>query len=449
MVRFLLSRLTLNRCRVVSCSDRPRHPLGDDRSSARATAVIPKDDVARAAAAYREVMRWYLPARLTERYSAIEVLPPLALLAWSIVEIWTTHVVTGSRTLATASLIVAGVALVDRHRAPLAALCAMASAIVVPAALGTTTTSAPAVFLLVVAVFASGRYGSMRSTWASLPLAVAVAMVGSAAGPTDTLSSSWGWSLNMIWIWGLGRWLREADRRVVATREHAVALARAAAAEERLRIARDLHDVLAHSLSMMVVQAEVADELFARDPERARQAVSNVQRTGRDALSETRSVLGLLRDFPGSPGPPGSPTSAGTHHGGVADLPGLVDVFRSAGLPVTLLVEPGLGLTAVADEGVFRLVQESLTNTLRHAGPQNTSISLSRNGAGMTVRVENDGDAGAPPAPSGTGHGLMGMRERIEACGGRLTSGPRPEGGFLVEAMLPGSVVGRDPARRG
>ncbi len=376
-------------------------------------------------------MSWQLPARFTWQYPAIEWLPPLALLAWSVTEIWATDVVSGSRALMTVTLTVAAVALVARHRQPFVSLCLMSSAVVVPAIFGTTTTSAPAVLLFVMAVFASGRYGSTRSTWASLPVALAVAAVGSAAGPVETLASSWGWSLNMIWIWGLGRWLRESDRRVRATREEADALARAAAAEERLRVARDLHDVLAHSLSMMVVQAEVADELFAQDPERARQAVRNVQRTGREALSETRSVLGLLR---------GSPTP---QTGGMVDLPGLVDAFRSAGLPITMQVETDLGLTAAADEGVFRLVQESLTNTLRHAGRQPTSISLSRTGDRLTVRVENDGQPVVSQAPSGPGNGLIGMRERIEACGGRLTSGPRPQGGYLVEAVLPGSTLGR------
>ena len=383
----------------------------------------------RDAPAYRELMSWQLPARFTGPYSAIEVLPPLALLAWSAVEIWATHVVSGSRALVTVTLTVGAVALVARHRHAFVSLCLMSSAVVVPALFGTTTTSAPAILLFVMAVFASGRYGSTRSTWASLPVAVAVAAVGSAAGPVETLSSSWGWSLNMIWIWGLARWLRESDRRVRATREEADAVARAAAAEERLRVARDLHDVLAHSLSMMVVQAEVADELFARDPERARHAVRNVQRTGREALRETRGVLGLLRD---SPHP---------QLGGIADLPALVDAFRSAGLPVTMRVEADLALTASADEGVFRLVQESLTNTLRHAGTQPTSISLRRNGDGLTVRVENEGDNGARPAVDGLGHGLRGMRERIEACGGQLASGPRPEGGFLVEAVLPRSAM--------
>jgi signal transduction histidine kinase len=104
-------------------------------------------------------------------------------------------------------------------------------------------------------------------------------------------------------------------------------------------------------------------------------------------------------------------------------------------------VDADLALTASADEGVFRLVQESLTNTLRHAGTQPTSISLRRNGDGLTVRVENEGGYPAGPAVTGLGHGLVGMRERIEACGGRLASGPRPEGGFLVEAVLPGSAM--------
>ncbi len=374
-------------------------------------------------------MRWQVPKGLSGRYSLTEVLPPLGLLGWTQLDIWTGDVVTGSRSLVALSVCVAAVALVARRRRPITALFVTACAIQVPAALGTAATSAPAVLLLVLAVFSAGRYAATRPAVSGLLLAVVTALVGSAAIPEETLASSWAWSLNMVWIWGLGRWLHETDARVRATQRQAETLARAAAAEERLRVARDLHDVLAHSLSMMVVQAEVADELMDRDPGGARRAVRNVQRAGREALNQTRGVLGLLRGVDVEPA------------AGLADLPGLVEMFRTAGLPVVFEADPGLCLTASADEGVFRLVEESLTNTLRHAGPQPTSIRLRREEGGMTVQVENDGPQTMTDPEMPPGHGLLGMRERIEACGGHVETGPRPQGGFHVKGVLPRSAM--------
>lgn len=379
------------------------------------------------------------------RVTVARVAPPLVLLAWALLDIWTSNVVSGSRVLMSSALVGVAVALVFRHRAPFVALCLTGAGVLVPAALGTTVTSAPAVFLLVLATFTAGRYGDSRLSFAALPVTVGIALVGGAAGPQETLASTWVWSLNMVWIWGLGRWLREADHRLEATRRQSKADARAVAAEERLRVARDLHDVLAHSLSIIVVQAEVADELLARDPVGARRAIRNVQRTGRDALDETRGVLGILRQAQEAP------------QAGLADLPALVNGFRAAGLPVTLHADPGLRLTADADASIFRMVQEALTNALRHSGAQRTCVSLTSAGGGVTVQVENT--AGSEAArrtaaathtatdtvgdlrPGAPGHGLAGMRERIEACGGRLESGALPGGGFRVRADLPGSVL--------
>lgn len=408
--------------------------------------------------AYRGRM-WWEAGRLRELgrgpFTVLDVAPPLALLLWAQVDIWTADVVVGSREVMAAALVVTATTLVTRRRIPFAALCVTGGSILVPAALGTTIASAPAVFLLVLAVFAAGRHGSARLSLVALPLAVGCALLGGAASPRETLASTWPWSLNMVWIWGLGWWLREADRRVEATQRQSRADARAVAAEERLRVARDLHDVLAHSLSIIVVQAEVADELLTRDPTAAKRAIGNIQRTGRSALDETRGVLGLLR------------RPEVVSHAGLADLPGLVEVFRSAGLPVTLDTQPGLRLSTDAEAGVFRMVQEALTNSLRHSGAQATSVRLALAADGVSVQVDNAGTTGptdreapavraswdthGPVAASlnggprgrggGAGHGLEGMRERIEACGGRLESGPLPDGGFRVRAELPGSVL--------
>ena len=383
-------------------------------------------------------MRWQVPEDLRRRATVGEWMPAAVLLGWSVADGATSDTVTGSRLLLTGCLAVAAGSLVYRRRAPLAVLLVAGVFVVLPAAPGTHAQFAAPVFILVVAVFSVGRYGQRPTSYLGLPIGMAVALVGSASDPQETLASSWGWSLNVVWIFGIGLWRNEADRRVEATQRRAEADRRAAGAEERLRVARDLHDVLAHSLSLMVVQAEVADELLDTDADAARDAVRNIQRTGRESLAETRNVLQALR----APDPDRTP--------GVDDLPGLVELFRSAGLPVSLNRASNVQLTPDAGEAVFRMVQEALTNALRHAGPQPTTVVLSRGGRWLTVCVENPPGDGhlavpesAPDHGSGGGHGLMGMRERVEACGGHLDAGARPDGGFRVAALLP--VAGASP----
>ena len=384
-------------------------------------------------------MHWQVPPDLRRRPTVGEWLPAAVLLAWSVADAMTSDTVTGSRLVLAASLSVAAAALVVRRRAPLTVLVVSSGFVLLPAALGSYAQSAAPVLVLVVAVFSVGRYGRRPRSYLGLPIGMAVALIGSASDPHETLASSWGWSLNVVWIFGIGLWLNDADRRVEATARRAEADRRAAAAEERLRVARDLHDVLAHSLSLMVVQAEVADELFDTDADAARDAVRNVQRTGRESLAETRKVLGLLR-VPEEQGTPG-----------LEDLPRLVELFRSAGLPVSLSRDPGLHVAPEAGETVFRMVQEALTNALRHAGPQPTTVALRGGAGGLSVCVENEAgthrsdgaiaatgaDAAPPGAGTGGGHGLVGTRERVEACGGRLDAGVRPDGGFRVAALIP------------
>ncbi len=383
-------------------------------------------------------MRWRVPEDLWRRATVGEWLPAAVLAGWSVADAAASETVKGSRLLLAVCLAVAAGSLVYRRRAPLAVLLVAGLFVLLPAAAGTHAQFAGPVLVLVVAVFSVGRYGRRLRSYLALPIGMAVALAGSASDPQETLASSWGWSLNVVWIFGIGLWLNEADRRVEATQRRAEADRRAAAAEERLRVARDLHDVLAHSLSLMVIQAEVADELFDTDADAARDAVRNIQRTGREALAETRKVLQTLR----APDPDVTP--------GVDDLPRLVELFRSAGLPVSLTGASKVQLTPDAGETVFRMVQEALTNALRHAGPQPTSVVLSRCADGLTVCVENSPGEGhlvlpgpAPDDSAGGGHGLIGMRERVEACGGQLDAGVRPDGGFRVAAVLP--IAGAEP----
>ncbi|MFI9639730.1 sensor histidine kinase [Micromonospora sp. NPDC051925] len=220
--------------------------------------------------------------------------------------------------------------------------------------------------------------------------------------------------------------------------------ARAAVAGERARIARELHDVVAHSMAVMIVQADGARLLFDRDPETARHAVKVVADTGRQALEEMRRLVDVLRE-PGTPEATTGPddttptTDPERRRATVGEVPALVGRFRDAGLRVRLRAEgvpaalpPGLDLT------VYRVVQEALTNALKHAGVGADVTVVLGVDDDLVVRVTDDGRGRPPvrPAPSG-GHGLVGMRERVGVYDGRLSAGPRTGGGWEVEVRLP------------
>ena len=245
--------------------------------------------------------------------------------------------------------------------------------------------------------------------------------------------------------WWLGRGLRlrrayltELEHR--ATRlERARGLdARAARVEERSRIARELHDVVAHHVSVMTVQAGAARRILEKDPERTLEALATIEEVGRTALSEMRRIVGVLRTErdPESTGRELAPQP------GVHDIGNLVDQVRETGLSVQLWIEGELRqLSPGVDLAAFRLVQEALTNTLKHAGPQarawvrlhygerQLTVEVEDNGRGVAAALSDDGDK--------PGHGLVGMYERVALYGGELRIGPRNGGGFEVRARFP------------
>ncbi|MFG1759567.1 sensor histidine kinase [Micromonospora echinofusca] len=241
------------------------------------------------------------------------------------------------------------------------------------------------------------------------------------------------------------------EERAATLEREREAEARAAVAGERTRIARELHDVVAHSMAVMIVQADGARFMLDRDPETARQAVKVVADTGRQALEEMRRLVGVLRepsapDAQAGPGAAGAPGGAGAtadpahRRLALTELPALLGRFRAAGLRARHTVTgepapmpPGLELT------VYRVVQEGLTNALKHAGVgAGVEVTVACAGDAVVVRVVDDGQGRPPvsPAPSG-GHGLVGMRERVGVYDGSLTAGPRLAGGWQVEARLP------------
>ncbi|MCW3820471.1 sensor histidine kinase [Micromonospora sp. DR5-3] len=217
--------------------------------------------------------------------------------------------------------------------------------------------------------------------------------------------------------------------------------ARRLVTEERLRIARDLHDTVGHAIATITVQSAAALRLLDAEPERTREALLNIRGTGKAALAEMRATLGQLRsdDRPGPAGPDLRGTRPVKRDTGLHRLPELLAAVRAAGLPVELHSElSGEPLPAALDEVAYRIVQESLTNVLRHAGAAACAEVLLRAVPdSLWVEVRDDGagtDAGG--TPSG-GRGLTGMRERAEALSGRFEAGPRPGGGFQVRAVLP------------
>jgi signal transduction histidine kinase len=205
--------------------------------------------------------------------------------------------------------------------------------------------------------------------------------------------------------------------------------------EERLRIARELHDVTAHSLSIVAVQSGVALHVLDTDPEAARAALQAIRATSRDSLQELRGMLGVLRSSgDAAAGAPLSPTP------GLARLDELVRPLRDAGLDVEVAGPPiGEPLPAIVDASAYRIVQEALTNVLRHAGSASVRVELGIGEDALRIEVTDDG-SGSPVRADAEGHGIAGMRERALALGGTFSAGPREGGGWHVVAVLPISV---------
>ncbi|MFE7140669.1 sensor histidine kinase [Streptomyces sp. NPDC057644] len=250
--------------------------------------------------------------------------------------------------------------------------------------------------------------------------------------------------------------IRERAERAERTREEE---ARRRVAEERLRIARDLHDVVAHHIALVNVQAGVAAHVMDKRPDQAKEALAHVRDASRSALNELRVTVGLLRQQ----GDPEAPTEPAP---GLAVLGELVTTFRNAGLPVEVAcAEGGERLPAAVDLAAYRVIQEALTNVRKHAGAgARAEVSVVRVGATVEVTVLDNGRGsagrrpGAGPGDSSPGdgdgldsggHGLVGMRERVTALGGALTAGPRYGGGFRVHAILPVEARTGEPKRPG
>jgi signal transduction histidine kinase len=294
---------------------------------------------------------------------------------------------------------------------------------------------------VVVVAWNAGRYADARELrWCIGIFAVTVVLVdllGDHTTPGDFAFPT----ILIVLSMAVGRTLRNRALVAVELAERTERLAherelRAAEAahEERRRIARELHDVVAHTLSVMVVQAGAARRTLDRDPERAVEALETVEATGRSALGELRRLLGFVGDG-GAPLEP-APTTA--------DIAALVTRAREGGMTVGHRVEGTPGeLPAGAEAAVYRIVQEALTNTFKHAGAGTWAlVTLRWRDAALEVEVrDGGGDAPAPAALPSGGHGIVGMRERVALYGGSVEARPLEDGGFLVRAVIPAETA--------
>jgi signal transduction histidine kinase len=294
----------------------------------------------------------------------------------------------------------------------------------------------PLPFAPVVAVYTAALYRRTALSAAASGVVIVAVLASLASRPeefNDDLALAYVTSLVGAWLLGYGAHLNRARAALLhaeMTRAEA-ARTRKAIEAEQARIARELHDIVAHNVSVIVAQAGAARLVFDAEPEQARESLAGIEASGREALTEMRLLLGVLHD--GDERPERFPQP------GLGQLPGLVTQVRRAGLPVTVAVEgEARPLPAGVELSAYRIVQESLTNALKHAGSTSALVTLTYSPEQLIVDVADSGKgtAGEP----GVGHGLIGMRERASLLGGELVAGPRREGGFRVTAKLPVSL---------
>jgi signal transduction histidine kinase len=351
-------------------------------------------------------------------------------------------------------MLAVGYALVLLHTLPLAARRRFPGTVLgisVASGLAIGALGLPPFFLgpaILVAVYSVAAYGDRRVALAGLAAAeLGLAAVQLTPGKFDAPVVWVQFALIIGAAWLLGYFV--GDRHVYAARlEERTAeleqareeLARRAVAEERLRLARELHDVVAHSMSVIAVQSGVGAHVAESRPEEVGKALSAIEATSRATLEELRRLLGVLRQD-------SEPQASLAPVPGLADLEGLLGEVAKAGLAVRLQVEGTPSpLPAGVDLSAYRIVQEALTNVVKHAGPARAQVVVGYHDRDVTVEILDDGRGAATSTGegrAGTGHGLIGMRERVAAFGGDLEAGPGPGGGFRVAARLPLAVEGR------
>jgi signal transduction histidine kinase len=313
-----------------------------------------------------------------------------------------------------------------RRRAPLTVFVVSASATATLMLLGYDAGALPFVLLVGGFTVAACRPARVIAVaGAVLAVLLAALYLGGAPqfGAGELVSSAAAYAAAML----LGWTMQTRSRHIEALEQREVESARRAAADERLRIAQELHDIVAHSLGVIAVQAGVGMHVVEADPAEARRALEHISRTSRSSLAEIRRLLGVIRTTEGGPAYAPAP--------GLTDLGRLTDEVAGAGLPVAVEVEGDLGgVPAGVGLAAYRIVQEALTNSLRHADARQANVRLEQAAGTLLVEVTDNGRGPSGDHPGG--HGLVGMRERVAVYGGSLDTGAAPDGGFRVTARL-------------
>jgi len=327
-----------------------------------------------------------------------------------------------------------------RRRRPIAAALTMALALLLATALGGAPTQATGIVALIALV--SGAYMLGARTQGRVLAAGTIALIVALAvdaivEESQTVSALLFFTFFVVGLpVAAGQATRSRAQLADELADRAVALeraregeAQAAVQEERARIARELHDVVAHDVSVMVVQAAAAKRIVEREPDRAEEAIVSIEGTGREALAEMRRLLGVLRR--------GNEDLALAPQPSLSRVDALLARTRAAGLDVALERSgDDAPLPAGVDLAAYRVVQEALANVVRHAGAEHATVRLTYDPRAVVVEVVDDG-RGAADGGGKAGHGLIGLRERVDLYGGDFEAGPRAEGGFGVRARLP------------
>jgi signal transduction histidine kinase len=327
--------------------------------------------------------------------------------------------------------------LIWRREAPLVVLVAVLTCVAIPDTTHDVGNNASAPFAgLLVAAYASGAYTDRRDGRIAAAIIAASVVLMSLSIGEDVFADALFIGGILFAVWGTATIVRSRGELASALAARTVELeherdnsARLAVAEERARIARELHDVVAHNLSIMVVQAGAERRALGDERPETSEVLATIEGTGRSAMAEMRRLLGMLRSSDDELALAPQPS--------LRHLRDLIEQVRDAGMPVDLRIEgeerpipPGIDLSA------YRIVQEALTNALKHAGPANARVTVRYGERELDIEIADDGAGSAEAAPAG-GHGLVGMRERVALFGGDLATGRQSGGGYAVRARLP------------
>jgi signal transduction histidine kinase len=371
------------------------------------------------------------------RRRVIDLGLPLAVAVVGLIELLTSSDIDAPWTIQAVFVLGTSVPLLWRRRAPIVVVAVVfASFALADSTYGIANNAAAPFAGLLIATYASGAYTSRRDgRIAAGVIGVALVFMAVSIGE-DVIGDAVFIGGILYAVWGAATMVRSRQELAGALAARTVELehereenARLAVAEERARIARELHDVVAHNLSIMVLQAGAERSAIGDERPQTTEALATIEDTGRTAMAEMRRLLGMLRRSDDELALAPQPS--------LRYLDDLVSQVREAGLPVDLRIEgepravaPGVDLSA------YRIIQEALTNALKHAGPARARVTVGYGDNELDIEIADDGPGAATPAPAG-GHGLVGMRERVALFGGDLAAGRRLSGGYVVRAKLP------------